>query len=298
VAATRGGGLPRAAERGQHVRGRLESLRRVLGQGLLQHLHENRGQARDDLQRRHGLLLQDLEEHGVHRLRVERLAAGQELVQHATQREDIRTRVGTGPPHLLRGHVVRGSHDRPRAGHVGAAHAGQPEVHDLDLAAGEQVDVGRLEVAVDHVVGVGEGEPRADLLGDVELVVERHLALGEGELQVDPAEQLHGHDELLALDPQLVDGDDVRVVQVRGGARLALEALPDRVVGVEAGRDALDRHVPVQHGIVGAKHLAHGSLAELALDLVPSDLRGYQNRGDLTTPQPLSRAPARLRPEL
>ena len=65
--------------------------------------------------------------------------------------------------------------------------------------------------------------------------------------------------------------------------RLALEALAHRVVGIEAGRDPLDRHVPVEDRVVGAEHLAHGPLAELADDLVPADLRGDQNRAHLTT---------------
>ena len=91
-----------------------------------------------------------------------------------------------------------------------------------------------------------------------------------------PVEQLHGHEELVALDAELVDGDDVRVAEEGGGLRLPLEPLAHHLVRVEAGRDPLDRDVAVQDRVVGAEHLAHGPLAELADDLVLADALGKQ----------------------
>ena len=177
-----------------------EALVRVLGERLLDDLDERRRRAGRDLGERRRLLLHHLEQHAVHRLGVERLAAGQQLVEHAAEREHVGARVGLLAAHLLGGHVVRRPHHRAGAGHVGAAQAGQPEVHDLDHAARQQVDVRRLEVAVDDVLRVGEGEALGDLLDHGELLVEGHLALGDGVLQVDPVEQLHRHEDLVALE--------------------------------------------------------------------------------------------------
>ena len=142
---------------------------------------------------------------------------------------------------------------------------------------------------MDDVVGVGEGQPLADLLHHADLLVEGHLARGEGVLQVDAVEQLHGHEELLALEAELVDGDDVRVAEEGGGLRLPLEALAHHLVRVEAGRDPLDRDGAVQDRVVGAEHLAHGPLAELADDLVLADALGQQLARILPRPRGVTR---------
>ena len=277
------------AQRGQHLASAREPPVRVLREGLLDDLGQDLGRPRRSLAHGDGILLHDLVEDPVHRLGVEGLAADQELVEQATQREDVGASVRPLPADLLGGHVMGGPHDHPGGRHLRAAQAGQPEVHDLHLAAREDVDVGRLEVAVDDVVGVSERQPLADLQHHADLLVEGHRARGESVLQVDPVEQLHGHERLPCLEPELVHRDDVRVVEEGGGLRLPLEPLAHHLVGVEAGRDALDRDGAVQDRVVGAEHLAHGALAELADDLVLSDARGEQLARILPRPPGLTR---------
>jgi len=103
------------------------------------------------------------------------------------------------------------------------------------------------------------------------------LAQGDRVLEVLAVEQLHGHEGLVALGAELVDGDDVRVAQQRDRLGLAHEALADGLVRVEAGRDALDGDVAVEHGVVGTEDFAHGALSELAGDLVLADLLGRRH---------------------
>ena len=71
------------------ARPRAEPLGRRLGHGLLDDLLQDRGEAGDDLADRLRLLLHHLVEHGVHGVGVERLLAGEDLVEDAAEREDV-----------------------------------------------------------------------------------------------------------------------------------------------------------------------------------------------------------------
>jgi hypothetical protein len=218
-------------------------------------------------------VVEHLEEDRVHRLGLEGLVAGEELVHHGADREDVGALVDPLAPDLLGRHVVRRAHDRPRLGHLGGAEPGQAEVHDLHRARGQQVDVRGLEVAVDDALGVGVGEAVADLLDHRELVLEpREGPARDDVLEVRALEQLHHEIDEPLLFVELEDGDDVAVVELRGGPRFPVEPLAERLVGAERRRDRLDGDVPVQDGVVGLVDLAHRPLTDLVDDLVLSEL--------------------------
>ena len=142
---------------------------------------------------------------------------------------------------------------------------------------------------------VGEGEAVEDLLHDRELVLEaREGALREQLPQVLALEQLHGHVGHALLLPEVVDGDDVRVVELGGGLGLALEAVAGALVLAELAGDDLDRDLAAEHRVEGAEDLAHGALAELLHDLELADL------GELhaVPANPTTRARARPRPRI
>ncbi len=214
----------------------------------------------------------------MHRVGVERLLAGEELVEHGAEGEDVGAGIGLGPTHLLGGHVVRRAHHHARARHLRGADAGQPEVHDLHAAIRKDADVRGLEVTVDHALLVGVGQSLRDLLHHVELVPEVVEAPRRDQfLEVRPVQQLHGQIELALLAAEVEDGDDVGMVQGRGGLRLALEALHELVVGgVELGH-RLDRDVTVERPVVGAIDVAHGSGADLGEDEVLADLLAFHS---------------------
>ncbi len=76
----------------------------------------------------------------------------------------------------------------------------------------------------------------------------------------------------------VVDRQDVRVVDRRGGERLLLEAPHPLRVGGDVGGQELERHGPLQLRVEGAVHLAHPARPEQCLNLIPADaLSGFQS---------------------
>ena len=101
----------------------------------------------------------------------------------------------------------------------------QPEVEHLHVAVGADHDVLGLDVPVDDAGGVRGGERARHLPADVDRRRERLRALDE-RAQRPPVDELLDDEELAVRRlADFVDGDDVGVVEGRGGARLAQEAL-------------------------------------------------------------------------
>jgi hypothetical protein len=72
------------------------------------------------------------------------------------------------------------------------------------------------------------------------------------------------------LNPDFVDGQDVRVIQARGGVRLLLEAPKPVFVLREVTGYELDGHGTAQGGVVGEIHFAHPACAEQGTNFVPT----------------------------
>ena len=146
------------------------------------------------------------------------------------------------------------------------------------LRPGLQPDVAGLDVAVDEPPGVGGGQPLGHLVGDADRLgdgefpgaaepVFQRLALEEGHRQ-------EGHAVVLA---DLEDGDDVRVLDGRGGAGLAEESLLVlRVLG-DGRQHGLERDLAAELRVLGEEDHAHAAGPELLQDAVrpePADLVG------------------------
>ena len=128
-------------------------------------------------------------------------------------------------------------------------------------------DVLRLDVAVDDALGVGEIERVAGLAQHLGGQLEACPAFALDELvQALALQQLHDHvGRLVRHLPVVVDLDDVRALDLGGGAGLPLEA-PQ---GIGPRRkdllaDEFDAHLGVQRPVVGQPHLSHGPLAQQA----------------------------------
>ena len=102
---------------------------------------------------------------------------------------------------------------------------GEAEVEDLEVAVARQHQVLGLQVAVDDAVGVGAREGARRLRGEVEELAERQRLVRERLAQRAALHQLHRDVEGALLVADVEHRHDVRVVERRGGARLALEAL-------------------------------------------------------------------------
>jgi hypothetical protein len=197
--------------------------------------------------------------------------AGEALEHHHAERPDVRARVGRGRrARLLRAHVPRRAEDRAGArGHVVAGELADAEVEHLrEREAGRAVlvqeHVRRLDVAVDDADGVRRGERLRRVEQDREEVLHADRRIGvERVAEGHPVEQLHDEveDAVVHL-PDVEHVDDVRVVDLRRGARLAREALARVLVRGRVRVHELDREVAAGARVDRAPDLAHAADTE------------------------------------
>ena len=255
----------------------------VLGQAAVDHLHQRARHLGGPLAQGRRLLVHDLVEDGGGGLRIEGLAPGEKLVEHAARREHVGTAVHLVSECLLGRHVVGGAEHHVGLGQVRPTQPGQAEVDDLHLAVLD-VNVRGLEVAMHDPLAVGEGQSGRDLLHRVDLLTEgRELARVDHVAQVLAFEQLHGHvDEALLL-AEVVHRHDVGVGEQGRGPSLLLEPLLRFVVAPGGGGHGLDGHEALQDGVPGPVDRSHGPATDLALDLVlPDPLQVHGRRALLS----------------
>ncbi len=161
---------------------------------------------------------------------------------------------------------------RHRGGAVGDR-PGDAEVHDLDLAGAAEHDVAGLDVAVDDPVPVRVVERRQRALGDLDGALRGEPVAGLHQLaQRRAVDVLHddvgdrhtGHVGLAGV----VHGDDVRVVQRRGGVRLTAEAGHERGVPGEVRAQQLDRDAAAQAQVAALVDLGHAATTDDLAELV------------------------------
>ena len=212
-----------------------KAVLRLARQRLDHHCVELRGEPGHEPARRHERRVPHLLQQRVERLVLERRAPGDRLVEDRGER--VLVRLGAGvlrPEGLLRRHVLqRADHRvvrRQRRGLGGLReHLRQAEVHDfrlrLAVAVTGEEHVGRLEVPVHHAAVVRERQRRGDGQDDRERLGHRqplHLAEIRGAVLADEA--LHDEVRHVALDPDVQDADDVRVIEACRHPALAHEA--------------------------------------------------------------------------
>ena len=140
---------------------------------------------------------------------------------------------------------------------------GKAEVEDLDRAVGVDHDVGRFEVAVDHTLVVRRGKRLGDRDGDVEQRLERHATGRYLCVERPPLDERHRQKMGLVVLLDREDGDDVRVVEGREGARFPPETLEPRGIGRDLGWQDLEGDAAVEPRVAGEKDLAHPAFANL-----------------------------------
>ena len=236
------------------------------------------------LSTRRRVVAQDRRQERRHGLALERAAAREHLVEHRAEREDVGARVDGLAARLLRRHVggraehdsgPRGAISRQRGGRPGARGAGhrrqlrEAEVEHLDLARRREHDVGRLDVAVDDPRRVRGRERARDVHRVAQRLVHRQRPLREQAVERAALHVLH-RDAVRAVGRlvDVVDGDDVRVIERRGGAGLADEARATFGVVERVAAQQLQRDGPGETGVARPVEHAHPSLAELLEDLV------------------------------
>ena len=156
----------------------------------------------------------------------EGLHAGEHLVEHEPEREDVGAMVERLAHDLLGRHVLRrAQQDAGLRLHRRLVQARDAEVHDLHAPVGEHHDVAGLHVAVHDAALVRDRErlrrprrrsrPRCDGV---------RLASRISSRRSRALEQLHRDEGDVALAAHVVDRDDRRVAEAARGARLLQEA--------------------------------------------------------------------------
>ena len=205
-------------------------------------------------------------------LAVEGHVAGEHLEQHDAERVDVGLAVDVMAERLLGRDVVRGAEHAAVGGEpVVAQRAGDPEVGDLGRALGVQQDVLRLDVAVHDRVRVRGAERAGDLDRVRQRLVDRQ-----------PAEPPDAVLERLALDvleddvrPVVVlarvdHADDVRMRELRDGARLTPEAFELVGILLHLAVQELDRHPALEVHVEGPIDRRHPSRADLGVEPIPA----------------------------
>ena len=266
------------------VAGGLPASRGILGEARPDEMVERGRRHRPQLRDGRGLPLQDRGDDAGRRPALERLPAGDHLVDHGAEREDVGARVGLFAVELFRRHVLQGAEDRASAGQPSGrrraggsggngrrrAQLGEAEVEDVRPSLREH-HVARLQVPVHDAPAVRLVEGVGDLDRVPERPVQRHRAPGQPLLQRLALQVLHHQVVDAVVLPDVEDRTDVRVAQGGQRLRFALEPLLQRGIARGAGPQDLDRHGPVEARVVRAIDLAHAAGFDQRLDSVGTE---------------------------
>ena len=218
-----------------------------------------------------------------------REAAEERLVQRHAEGELIRLRGHRRAGALLGGHVA----PRPEAllaeREVDAeivvlatagGHAREPKVDDHHALRADD-HVGRLEVAVDDAGGVRRAQAPPGGDEDVADGAPAPRRFGEPRGQGLTLDELHGDEDVVTLRPDVVDGDDVRVVEARQRLGLAQHAgAGARRRGLAIGTDELEGHGAPELRIQGGEDLPHAARAHQRAHGVTAYIVASANAGE------------------
>jgi hypothetical protein len=158
--------------------------------------------------------------------------------------------------------LVSGAHHGRRVVAEGRPrHPRQAEVEQLHAALRDH-DVARLQIAMDDALPVRAVERRGDVDGDAQRALERQRAARDQAGQRLALEQLHDQIRRRPFAADVVERADVRMIQRRDRARLALEARAQVLALGDALRQDFDRYLPVEARVARAVDLAHAAGAE------------------------------------
>ncbi len=149
---------------------------------------------------------------------------------------------------------------------------GDTEVDEVGEVGRGHQDVRGLDVAVQHAVGVGVGERLGDLADEGDRASRVHRPGRDEPVEPDTVDEPHVDVEPPVDLPEVVDGDDVRVLQPRCAVGFATEAGPEVLVARQFGREDLERHDTTTALVERSVHLAHAAPAEESLESVRPQL--------------------------
>ena len=192
-----------------------------------------------------------------------RQVAGKQLVQHDTQAIEVAAAVDLFAAQLFRAHVLRGADAGAFTGQRGTGihGAGDAEIRQQATAIGAAQDVVGLYVAMDHALCMRVVQRTGNVVHDAQ----RGMAVERGALRWrDGAELFVLHRDVGGAigRADVVDGDDVGVVQLRGDARFLQKPFTQYRVGRHGRRQDLQRDLSAQGILRGEVNLGHAARAD------------------------------------
>ena len=196
----------------------------------------------------------------------ERRLADRHLVERDAERVDIGALVNALASRLFRRHVFGRAHVHrcSRGRRVVRRSLGDSEVGHHRIAVAIEENVVGLQIAVHDpaIVCVGELKGR----GNVHPHTHDQRAfywLARLHDVVEPSfQQVHREEDDLVLFARVVDGDDVRMPELRGAVRFAPEVFLEDVVVGERGLEDLERDVDFQVGVARPVDVGEAALTE------------------------------------
>ena len=194
------------------------------------------------------------------------------LVQHEAEPVDVGRR-GRGRALRLLGAEVLDRAER-RAGH-GSLGIGReprdPEVGDHRAAVAGKQDVARLHVPVDDATEVRGAKPAGDVEPDPgDVTGEQRPVTPDPRREVLALDELHDHERPGRVGARVETADDVPVSQDGGRERLPPEPVGEVGVGADLGPQELERHRPLEAGVLRAVDGRHAAAADHLAQPIPT----------------------------
>ena len=256
----------------------------ALGQGLQTNALHFLGNRVVPLPGRTGLLAGDLIQQRGRRVGGERPPAGEQLVQHHAQAENVAAAIDPMPfaTRLLGAHVVGRARVAWSAAHVLLAQR-EAEIGDERLAALVQQDIARLDIAMHQPPAMRVVQGFSDCGNQLRALLERRPRLLEPRGETWAVDELRNHktqERIGAAD--VVHRHDMWMVEAGDGAGFGQIVVGILGAGHQAAMRHLDCHQPFQLIVAGEINESEASLPQQLFDAIAADLRwhvvGYDRR--------------------
>ena len=149
---------------------------------------------------------------------------------------------------------------------------GESKIEDLGESLGGHDDVGWFQVPVNDSLAVRFRQRVRQLYGDAQHLGNGHAGFRNQLVQRRSGHVLHGDEVGSILMADFVDGNDVRMIQGRRGARFLHEPRPALGVVHFLRWQNLDGNGPAQLEVARLVHDSHASLAELFGEAIMADI--------------------------
>jgi len=175
--------------------------------------------------------------------------------------------------YLFRRHVGGRAHDHVCSRESACAFifrgAGQAKVRDLGPPIFRHQNIGRFDVAVNDPLSVGIVQRFANLDRKLQCLAGGQRARADEAREIGPIDKLHD-DVRMAVrsQPEVVDGDDARMLEPTEDLGLTLEAGEEIFLGHQFRRQQFDGDGTVQRRLNSFVNRAHPSVPDEPLDAV------------------------------